>query len=102
MNSALACSSVGRAPALQAGGREFESPHVHQVPVHVFEPCRHPPGVAYSARNPPHNLKGEKMRKLFWTAGAVLLFGSAAMAQGKLVTKWHCPKQSVEHRLDVG
>src|SRR5437879_3331252 len=25
-----ACSSVGRAPALQAGGRGFESPHVHQ------------------------------------------------------------------------
>src|SRR5260370_42642083 len=28
-----ACSSVGRAPALQAGGRGFESPHVHQ-PIH--------------------------------------------------------------------
>ena len=25
-----ACSSVGRAPALQAGGRGFESRHVHQ------------------------------------------------------------------------
>ena len=24
------CSSVGRAPALQAGGQEFESPHLHQ------------------------------------------------------------------------
>ena len=24
------CSSVGRAPALQAGGREFDSPHLHQ------------------------------------------------------------------------
>ena len=24
------CSSAGRAPALQAGGREFESPHLHQ------------------------------------------------------------------------
>jgi hypothetical protein len=23
------CSSVGRAPALQAGGQEFESPHLH-------------------------------------------------------------------------
>jgi hypothetical protein len=28
-----ACSSAGRAPALQAGGREFESPHVHQPSV---------------------------------------------------------------------
>ena len=26
-----ACSSAGRAPALQAGGRGFESPHVHQA-----------------------------------------------------------------------
>ena len=26
------CSSVGRAPALQAGGQEFESPHLHQFP----------------------------------------------------------------------
>ena len=24
------CSSVGRAPALQAGGQEFESLHLHQ------------------------------------------------------------------------
>ena len=24
-------SSVGRAPALQAGGQEFESPYLHQV-----------------------------------------------------------------------
>ena len=24
------CSSVGRAPALQAGGQGFESPHLHQ------------------------------------------------------------------------
>ena len=26
-----ACSSVGRAPGLQPGGREFEPPQVHQV-----------------------------------------------------------------------
>ena len=24
------CSSVGRAPALQAGGQGFESPHLHE------------------------------------------------------------------------
>ena len=24
------CSSAGRAPALQAGGQEFDSPHLHQ------------------------------------------------------------------------
>jgi hypothetical protein len=29
--SLWACSSVGRAPALQAGGQGFESPHVHQI-----------------------------------------------------------------------
>ena len=28
---AWACSSAGRAPALQAGGQGFESPHVHQL-----------------------------------------------------------------------
>ena len=27
-----ACSSVGRAPALQAGGQEFDSPQVHYGP----------------------------------------------------------------------
>ena len=27
--AARGCSSVGRAPALQAGGQEFESPHLH-------------------------------------------------------------------------
>ena len=31
-----ACSSVGRAPALQAGGRGFESPHVHQNPLLLY------------------------------------------------------------------
>ena len=25
------CSSVGRAPALQAGGQEFEPPQLHQL-----------------------------------------------------------------------
>ena len=25
------CSSVGRAPALQAGGQEFDSPYLHQT-----------------------------------------------------------------------
>ena len=25
------CSSVGRAPALQAGGQEFESPYLHLI-----------------------------------------------------------------------
>ena len=29
------CSSVGRAPALQAGGHEFESHHLHES----NEPC---------------------------------------------------------------
>ena len=25
------CSSAGRAPALQAGGQEFDSPHLHHA-----------------------------------------------------------------------
>ena len=30
-DSLWGCSSVGRAPALQAGGQEFESLHLHSV-----------------------------------------------------------------------
>ena len=29
-NTQWGCSSVGRAPALQAGGQEFESLHLHE------------------------------------------------------------------------
>ena len=29
------CSSVGRAPALQAGGHEFESHHLHEALSHA-------------------------------------------------------------------
>ena len=29
-NQIWGCSSAGRAPALQAGGQEFDSPHLHQ------------------------------------------------------------------------
>ena len=28
------CSSAGRAPALHAGGQEFEPPHLHQMWAH--------------------------------------------------------------------
>ena len=30
INFIWGCSSAGRAPALQAGGQEFDSPHLHQ------------------------------------------------------------------------
>ena len=34
------CSSVGRAPALQAGGQEFEPPQLHQlfldIKIHIY------------------------------------------------------------------
>ena len=32
------CSSVGRAPALQAGGQEFESLHLHLIMKRAAEP----------------------------------------------------------------
>ena len=35
------CSSVGRAPALQAGGQGFESPQLHHH--HPFTYCKHGP-----------------------------------------------------------
>jgi hypothetical protein len=42
------------------------------------------------------------MRKLLFVACSLLVFGSIASAQGKVDTKWHCPKESVSHKLDVG
>lgn len=41
------------------------------------------------------------MRKLMLVAFAILVSGSAAMAQNKVDTKWHCPK-SPDHNFDVG
>jgi hypothetical protein len=41
-------------------------------------------------------------RILLFVACALLVCGSAAMAQSKVDTKWHCPKQTAEHKLDVG
>ncbi|MGA2300668.1 MAG: hypothetical protein ABSG77_08235 [Candidatus Acidiferrum sp.] len=42
------------------------------------------------------------MRKLLFAACSLLVFGSVTMAQGKIDTKWHCPKPSAEHKFDVG
>jgi len=42
------------------------------------------------------------MRKLIFVVCAVLLFGSAAMSQGKIDSSWRCPKATTEHKLDVG
>ena len=42
------------------------------------------------------------MRKLLLVVFSLLLFGSAAMAQSKINPKWHCPKQSADHKFDVG
>ena len=41
------------------------------------------------------------MRKLLLLALAVLVSGSAAMAQ-KIDTNWHCTKAATEQKLDVG
>jgi hypothetical protein len=42
------------------------------------------------------------MRKLAFVVSSLLLFASAAMAQGKVDTKWHCLKPAAEHKLNVG
>ena len=42
------------------------------------------------------------MHKLLLVAVALLVSGSVAMAQNKVDTKWHCPKATAEHKLDVG
>ena len=35
-NTMWGCSSAGRAPALQAGGQEFDSPHLHHEHQKMF------------------------------------------------------------------
>ncbi len=42
------------------------------------------------------------MRTLLVVTFPLVVFGSVAMAQNKLDTKWHCPKESAEHHFDVG
>jgi hypothetical protein len=42
------------------------------------------------------------MRKLLLAALTLLVSVSVAMAQSKVDTKWHCPKATTEHKLDVG
>jgi hypothetical protein len=44
----------------------------------------------------------KKMRRLVFVVSSLLLFASAAMAQGKIETKWHCLKPATEQKLDVG
>ena len=42
------------------------------------------------------------MRKLLFVAFSLLVFASAAMAQNRVDTKWHCPKPSADHSFAVG
>jgi len=42
------------------------------------------------------------MRKLLFGAFCLLVAGSAATAQSKIDTKWHCEKPSANHKFDVG
>ena len=42
------------------------------------------------------------MRKPLLVVCSLMLFASAAMAQGKIDTKWHCSKPATEHKLNVG
>ena len=42
------------------------------------------------------------MRKLLFVVYSLMVFASAAMAQGKVDTKWHCSKPVTEHKLNVG
>ena len=42
------------------------------------------------------------MRKVLLVVAPILLFGSAAMAQSKIDTKWHCSKPSAQQKMDVG
>ena len=56
------CSSVGRAPALQAGGHEFESHHLHAS----IKPCKNGKTDVSQA------CLSERMDERFYTAQAVM------------------------------
>jgi hypothetical protein len=49
-----------------------------------------------------HNDKERDMHKHWLIAFSLLLFASAAMAESKVDTKWHCSKAAAEYKLDVG
>ena len=55
------CSSVGRAPALQAGGHEFESHHLHAS----IKPCK------IGKTDGRQACLSERMDERFYTAQAV-------------------------------
>ena len=42
------------------------------------------------------------MSKFVFVLCSLVLFASAAMAQGKIETKWQCQKPTEEHHFDVG
>jgi len=42
------------------------------------------------------------MSKLVLVLCSLVLLASAAMAQGKIETKWHCSKPSAQHQFNVG
>jgi hypothetical protein len=42
------------------------------------------------------------MRNFVLVALSLVVSGSVAVAQSKIDTKWHCPKPTTEHKLDVG
>ena len=68
------CSSVGRAPALQAGGQEFESLHLHSVRKNRFynpdRKVRHRTlKTAYRYKYPINNEEGDRLAAIYrrWT-----------------------------------
>ena len=54
------CSSVGRAPALQAGGHGFESHHLHQSAVPT---AKHRSSDILRMNKSPEDEKSEKMKR---------------------------------------
>ena len=42
------------------------------------------------------------MRRTLFTALALLVAASVALAQTKFETKWHCSKEATSHSIDVG
>ena len=66
------CSSVGRAPALQAGGQEFDSPHLHHV---VMDYARFAFKTSLKAHKASSSLLNPKKLALFGNPGRAAQIG---------------------------
>ncbi len=99
-----ACSSVGRAPRSQRGGRGFEPPHVHQTQAIIFRTRVLRRAVGRASRpgregrgfEPPHVHQPSKVPATHQSA-PVSPVGAAELSPAR--KRWECVRSSRERRL---